>query len=895
MREARWIDVKKLFDRLVERPPETWAAALEEACDDPTVRADVLAMLEADQRPVSFLNEGVEDVAPRAVEEHLSASQRSGEQIGPYRLVEKIGHGGMGVVYRAARADGAYQQEVAIKLLPRFFESEVAITRFRSERQILASLQHPGIARLMDGGVTPEGTPYLVMEYVCGIPIDQYVVENQLSANDRLRLLHQVLQVVQYAHRNLVVHRDLKPSNILVTADGEVKLLDFGIAKLLSIDEANTQPLTQTGEWLLTPGYAAPEQLTGATVTTATDVYQIGILSYEVLTGNHPFDLHGKNSADIVQVVLGDDPPPASTVLRRTQRHTSTRALPADTSVPPYPAGHLRVELDTLLLKSLRKQPENRYASAEAFAADIDRYLHHRPIEARPRTAAYRVRKFITRNRSTLALAVISLLLVAGMTLYHLDRLSAERDAARLEATKAEAATEFLVDLFESNNPWRTGGDTVTAQDLLQRGEQRVHRLTDQPGVQATMLHAMGNAYRGLGRYEEADSVLQQAQQLFAAYAGPDDPAVGMTALSLAQVHLQGHHFGRALEQLAQAEAIFDAHQIDDDRRIALWRYQARALSNTERADSALALLQQAMAREGARGRTGASLSRDLRSELASVLAETGAVTEAETIYREVLAEQRDILAPDDPRLAATLNSLALLLSKHKEDPKAAEPYYREVLSISESTLGMAHPQTLTYRGNNLYSSLRRQGRYLEADSLRQVQLDAVRSHYDENHWRIGQALHSLGSLRLDRGDVASAVPLLREGVDVYRQKLGDDHTWTATASAILGYALARQGALAEAETLLHQASAVIDTADERATTTNLARGRSAINLGLGLIHLRRGAHERAEPFLTEAYAYESRSMNRLRADFSHDLLSELYEAVGTPEKMDALTVASAN
>lgn len=872
MEAAQWNQVKALFDTLVDRSPAEQQAHLDAACTAAAVRAQVEALLAADGETPTFVDAGVEDLAS-VLGAASPPAQHQGERIGAYRLTHRIGHGGMGVVYRARRTDGAFAHEVAIKLLPRYLETQESMARFRMERQILATLNHAGIARLLDGGVTTDGTPYLVMEYVQGVPISTYVAQHNCTVDQCLRLMCDVLDAVHHAHANLVIHRDLKPSNILVTDSGQVKLLDFGIAKLVDVPLTGpTPPVTRTGDVMLTPRYAAPEQVTGDAITTATDIYQVGILAYEVLTNQRPFDLEGKSLTEVERTILHQAPRRPSQAVHRDA--TNPRAQRR--------ARALRGDLDTVILKALRKDPAERYSSAPSFIADLERYQTDRPVEARPATLRYRLRLLARRNRRAFTAAMVVVVLFAGVLAFHFQRLSTERDTARFEASKAEAATAFLVDLFASSDPFRNLDDSVSARTLLERGEHRLQQLNAEPAVQAAMLQAIGEAYHGLGRYEVADSMLQTALDLRRTHLGATHLAVGASLLSLGNVSLAAHRHHDALGYLDEAAAILDAHGISDERRVSLLRNQARGLSNTGEADSALVLLRQAVALHEAT--TGAPPTRALLTDLAYVLRRTGAVAEAEAIYWDVLAEQQATSDDGDPALAPTLNNLAYLLTHHHQDHTAAEPLYRHVLAIYEKALGAGHPQTLMTRGNNLYASLRYQQKYEEADALLREQLAAVRAHYDAGHWREGSALVQLGTLRLDRGRVDTAVGLLDEATRLYEGALGPDHAWTAGARAALGYALAREGTLARAEQQLYQALEALDTVDPEATTTNVRGHRTTATLGLGLLQMRRQRYAEAELLLTESHEALRGEANTLRTAQARRYLTELQEATGLPD-----------
>ncbi len=490
MTPERWEEIGNLYEQMLKCPPAQRAAFLDGACaSDPALRREVESMVathEADpdflERPASLL------LGP------LQTIQTSGElpdektYLGPYRLVRPLGRGGMGEVFLAVRELATVRQTVALKVLRPGLEQSDLVRRFAAEQQILAQLAHPGIARLLDAGHTADGRPYLAMEYVDGEPITAYCDRHQLTVEQRLRLFVQVCEAVQFAHQHLVIHRDLKPSNILVALpasarpeEGQVKLLDFGIAKMLDPDPRDTSVLlTRTGQRLLTPAYASPEQLDGAPIATTSDVYSLGVLLYELLAGQRPYALEGKTESEVARLLAEAAPMLPSMVVAQTtaNRETAPAAGPVDVgrarrSSPERLQRRLRGDLDTMVMMALRKEPERRYRSAEALAEDIERHLGGLPVRARADTLGYRARKFVRRNRWTVAAATAFVILLAGfagaMALQQAET-ARQRDRAERELAKSESVTGFLTALFEANRPSEARGDTITARELLDRG-----------------------------------------------------------------------------------------------------------------------------------------------------------------------------------------------------------------------------------------------------------------------------------------------------------------------------------------------------------------------------------------------------------------------------------------
>ena len=406
--------VDAVLDAVLTREPTQWPALLDEACSgDPELRREVEALLARLDTASRFLDSPPGAIAAALVAESresesgLAADSFTGRRIGAYRVDRELGRGGMSRVFLAERADGEFEQQVALKLLRPGLDSDLDLARLRAERQILASLNHPNIARLFDGGVTDEGLPYLVMEYIDGQPLDRYCEERGLTIRQRLEIFRTVAEATEYAHRNLVVHRDLKPSNILVTADGTVKLLDFGLAKLLEPDARTPMPTTRAGHGWMTPEYAAPEQISGTGVNTVTDVYQLGVVLYELLAGRLPF-AHHRSLYELQTAILGEEPaPPSAAVLRAraagAPNDSGATGEPGDVARARSRA--LRGDLDAIVMKALHKEPDRRYPSAAALREDLSRHIEGRVVAARPDRAGYRLRKFVRRHRGGVVVA----------------------------------------------------------------------------------------------------------------------------------------------------------------------------------------------------------------------------------------------------------------------------------------------------------------------------------------------------------------------------------------------------------------------------------------------------------------------------------------------------------
>jgi serine/threonine protein kinase/tetratricopeptide (TPR) repeat protein len=700
-------------------------------------------------------------------------------RIGPYKVLRTLGHGGMGTVYLAARADDQYQKRVAIKVIRGGALSEDTVRHFRRERQILASLDHPNVGKLLDGGTTDEGLPYIVMDYIEGQPIDRYCDGNRVATAERLTLFRSVCAAVQYAHRNLVVHRDIKPSNVLVTMEGVPKLLDFGVAKLLN-PEISGEALTATG-LAMTPEYASPEQARGEPITTASDVYSLGVLLYELLTGRRPYRLKSRQAVDVLRAVCEEEPERPSTAVGRTERLPDT-AAPPSTSVTPEAVSQarsatpeklqrrLRGDLDNIVMMALRKEPQRRYPSVEALSEDIRRHLEGLPVTARTSTFAYRTAKFTRRNAGPVAAiaAIVILILSFGTTtILQSKRVVLERDQAAKERDKAQKIADFMVDLFRVSEPNRAKGATVTAREILDRGAAKIATgLKDQPETRASLLHTIGSVYTALGMYDEARSAVEEALQSRRRMFNGDNGDVARSLSLLATVR-------RRQGDIEGAETL--------DREALAIR---RRLFGEDHPDVA-----------------------DSLNDLALILSEKGEVQEAEQLNRQALAIRRRSFGSDHPRVLDSLNNLAIDLAR-KGNSAEAEGMFREVLEARRRRSGN-ETTGVAYALENLAHALSMQGKYTAAEPLYREALGLKRRLLGDRNDEVAEALSGLAALLLATHRPEEAERLLREALDIQRS-LPPTHPDTAVAQSLLGASLSDQHRCAEADPLLRGGYAVL-------------------------------------------------------------------------------------
>lgn len=818
----RWQQIDTLFAEMLTHPPDVRTAVLRRRCgDDPDLYQAVSDLLDQVVEAEHALGESVTEFAAPllpALQAELATSEIDAfteSHVGPYRIINELGYGGMGTVYLAERDDDQFRKKVALKLVKRGMDTREIVQRFRYERQILASLEHPGIARLYDGGVSADGRPYFAMEYVDGQPIDKYADAYRLSVDARLQLFEAVCETVQYAHRNLVVHRDLKPSNIQITEDGTVKLLDFGIAKLLGNEPATPDaPQTRTGWRVMTPAYAAPEQVRGAPVTTATDVYALGVVLYELLTGRRPFDTAALSSAEAETTVLEQPPERPSTVVTRPiirqDRDETTETISAEVvsadrgTTPARLQRQLRGDLDVILLKALRKEPERRYASAAALLEDIRRHRAGHPITARRDSVRYRVTKFMRRHRAGVALTLAAIVVLAGIGAFHTTRITQERDRAQAEAARAQAAMTFMTTLFEGADPDETLGDTLTVFELLDRGAVQASRaLQSEPAVQATTQHILGTLYLKLGAYDRAAPLLNAAIATRQTLGeGPSDLS---PHIDLAHLHVKTGSYAAADSLFQTALARHRASWGPRHANVAdvLTEY-GTALERMGRYDEAETHLREALSILNQTAGDQRERIADAQFALATVRLNEGQYAEADSLFRAVLTTRRTLYGSTHSKVAAALNNLGNLLYD-QGDYDAAEPPLREALAIRRQLFGNDHP-AVSEALNNLALVPYARGDYASADSLLRTSLRIVEGLVGREHRDVAMTLNNIGWVQMRQGDLNGAESTFRESLRIMRNTAGPVSADAALLLGNVGFVLQTSGDLVAAEPFLREA-----------------------------------------------------------------------------------------
>jgi len=783
--------------------------------------------------------------------------QFEGQRLGKYRIVSRIGSGGMGEVYLAERDDQEYQQRVAIKLVRSGAFSQQVHARLRMERQILASLQHPNIARLLDGGRAPDGTPYLVMEYIDGEPIDAWCDRRRLTLQERLQLVRVICSAVHYAHQNLIVHRDLKPNNILITPDGAPKLLDFGIAKLLEARyDAQTVAVTHMDYRVLTPSHASPEQVRGETITTGSDVYVLGVLLYELLCGQRPFQLVGATLSDMERIICEQDAPTPSAATARMAQQSPERMAQiaaARSTTPSRLQRDLCGDLDDIVSMAMRKEPERRYSSAEQLGVDIDRWLAGQPVLATRDTLSYRLRKFLARHTiaaAATAAAAAALAAFTALTFIQSQRIAYERDLANTERTRAEQVSSFLVELFQLSDPSHSRGAQVTARELLDIGARRVSLgLADQPETRATLLGTIGRVYNSLGLYSDSIPLLEEALRSQIALHGPRHPEVAKALGELGAALCERGDLDACDERLAQAldmqQQLLGESAIDTAPLLAHRAQLAQLRGSLDEAERLYGDALEIYVQHNAQ-RTPPAAS--VISDLAGLRSYRGDHQQAAALYRTALDIDRQTLGADHPHVGMHLHNLAFALHA-KGDLEAAEPLYAEGAQILEKVLGERHPQTLDAM-SNYGRFLHRKGDLERAGRIFSVVLERNRQARGAQHAYVGHDLVNLGLLRLDLGQIAEAERDLRDALDIYAHSLPPEHPYVASALTGLARAQLDRGAdLERVEPALRKALGIAEKSFA-ADSPTLAAAQSALRRLL----LSSGRAAEAEPLLRASY-----------------------------------------
>lgn len=835
MNKDDWEHIKSLYAQASELRDEERAAFVAAVAEDEPQLVETLRELLAVEVPA---REGADTVASAI----RSVSQAAddpliGRDIGPWTIERRIAAGGMGAVFEARRTDRQYEQTVAIKLMTAQLLSTEAIARFRAERQFLANLNHPNIARLLDGGSTQENLPYLVMEYVDGVPVDQYCDDQRLTISERLALFGKICDAVDFAHRNLIVHRDLKPNNILVDADGEPKLLDFGIAKLLDTDAMQqTMAVTQDGMLLMTPEYASPEQVRGEPPTTGTDVYALGVLLYRLLTGQSPYGADTVTPAELQKAIMETDPRRPSTVVTQpverpdaasanisSQRSTSLERL----------RKRLAGDLDNIVLKALQKEPARRYTTAKRLQEDVENYLANRPVTARPDSVLYRSGKFLRRNRLSVSAASLFLFTVVGLVSYYTVQLTEERDRAQLQAERAEQVAVFLTDLFEESNPAENAGEPMNARELLDLGAERIAAdLQQQPELRAALVQTIGQSYLKMRENKTARDYLGSVLPGIEGQLGEQDTNV----LLLRRLHADATmHAGDVTEALPMYEDILARWESSADpdsyQKIIARMRSAEALSRLGRLEESEARFVDVL--DLLRSRADAQPV-DLSDGLMNygvLLRDLNRIEEEEALLEEALSIQEQCCGTEHADYAGVINNFGGHFFQ-RGNLDRAEYYWREHRRLQLNLVG---EQGVAYANASMNLSNVLKSRKQLDDALAMVDeaLVVFRRAYGDDSVRVAFLLENRGNTLLDMQRYDEAIATFETALPIIGDQFGTDHAEYAFTQNNYGTLLQRAGRLDDAVEQLRQARAINLTTygeDHRQTIVSTQKLASVLN-----------------------------------------------------------------
>ena len=853
---ARWQQIQSLFEQLIDAGAGEREVHLARACgDDMELRSSVESLIESAGRREDPLLQAIGQAAESLLEDHQD--RLIGTRIGPYRVVSILGHGGMSTVYRGERDDSQYKQTVAIKVLQHATLHPRLRSRLHSERHILATLDHPSIARLIDSGDLEDGTPYLVMEHVDGESIESYCDGRTLFVRERVELFVQVCAAVQYAHRNLVVHRDIKASNIFVTEEGVPKLLDFGIAKLLAPESlSHTLPVTRLQERILTPENAAPEQVLGRPITTATDIYALGVLLYQLLTGRSPYRLLSYSQLQLERAICMDDPvrPSQMVISKLTGEKDADRSRISDRRglSPQRLRARLSGDLDAIVAMAMRKEPDRRYPSVEALADDLNRHLLGRPVRARQGDWRYNTAKFMRRHLLAVGSVVavfVGLALFAGVMLWENHRIELARDATAQERDRAQQVSAFLVDVFSQADPFNAQGREPTAKDLLDRGAAKISGNSSlQPEVRAQLLESIGLAYRRQGLSERAIPLFEQAVAIRRQERPLDNGRIAVALANLARALTDAGHFISAEAYLQQAVALSENGGEPLRIETADILVQFGDFSIEAKSDPARAAQLFGKALDIYRTRIG---NQNLRvaSTLNGLTAAAVWMDDyplAEHYQREALSIFQETVSrnhPDNAVALATLGSILTQRGKYAE----AEQILNEALQIESNVFGVDNPRIAAIE-EDLGVLYDREGDMPRAIAATQTALKITRDRRGSSHYMVGYYLDALASLSLKANDLPTAEANARQALAVYAQALPARHLYVASTHQLLGEVLLRRGSLAAAEAELR---AALDTNVELAGPDSWRTARSEASLGWMLIQRDKAAE--GEPMLVAA------------------------------------------
>lgn len=797
MDKHNWDRVETILDDVLTLPKEERKSFIEETCgDDKALKAEVTQLLKSILNSEGWLEDAADykEELYHEISEDLQelSSTRSliGVEIGSYRIKEKLGEGGMGLVYRAERADGEFEHQVALKIIRNENASQENIRRFKQERTILAGLNHPGIAKLFDGGITSDGYPYFVMEYVDGIRIDEYCRKHECTVKQRIELFKQMLEAVRHAHENLVIHRDLKPGNILVNSAGKVKILDFGISKLVQKNQSTDTQLTRTNARLLTPKYAAPEQILQSSITTATDIYALGVVFYQLLTESHPFDLDNLSQFEMEQTILQDEAPKPSTCVcsKKVQQQ-------------------LKGDLDAIALKAIRKEPDKRYRVANEFLDELNKYEQGLPVAAHEDSLKYRTQKLFARHKQVFVTAAVILLLIVGFTGFYTWRITQERNKSRLEARKATEVKNFMLSIFDSSNPDMdtfAGGD-ITAKELLKSGIKKVeNEVGDQPKIYVDLMSSIGDALLNFDEFEASDNAMKKALKKSIETFGPNSYETSEIYFTLSNLRNSERKFVEAedyiLKSIEIKEQLFGKNA---EELIHAYGAYASVLYLRSKYRESIALFDRIDSVYTPKTKRDSLYQYIDVINRASAEAVLGQYEDAEAHLKEALSFYNRYYDGLHYNIALTKLKLGNTYYKTSEHQKA-ENFLKESLSEFKQLIGEKNDMVA-----QIYYTLAQNSRVMgnmeQAEYYAQLDLEVSKKLYGEDDIRLSSSLNMLGLVQKAIGNLDEAEQNLKKALAFRKQQVGADNPDLAVPLYNLAHLLHAKGNYDQSLTMFNQ------------------------------------------------------------------------------------------
>jgi serine/threonine-protein kinase len=780
MEKRQWERVNRIVDTALDLDREKRATYINNECEDEALRKKVIELLDSiEQSETEQFLEGPQ-AYPHNLARDLSDSNQLrdsstmiGKAVGRYEITELIGHGGMGSVFKAKRADGSYKRQVAIKILRRGMDTPSNIARFKRERNILANLDHPNIAQMLDGGLTNQGLPYLVMEYIDGVPLLSYCDRNQLSISKRLELFEDICKAVNHAHQNAIIHRDLKPSNIFVTGTADIKVLDFGIAKLVNPSQNEDIFKTRTGARMLTLGYAAPEQLESQAITTATDAYVLGILLYELLAGQHPFRLENKGLKEIEEIIRNISPERPSQRFKELASKQQDDISSNRFTKPSALQKMLTGDLDAIAMKALRKEQNQRYSSVKQLLEDLARRKSNLPVLARNDSTRYNVSKFFKRHSTGLTVAAGFLAILISFITFYTIQISEERHQAELEAQRAEAVTGFLTDLIQSNYPENAQGDTITVRQFLDRGYQKVQNLEQNPLVKAEIMKVIGHTYRTLGQTEKAQTMVADAlnllehNQVLPVERANTYNTAGLISRDLGQTEQAAFYLQNAVSYFEKA----------NQTETSAYAKALRDLANVEKQigdfQKATEHITKAIAIDEALNGPKSTELAESYYVYASILRNQQKYPKALEFQNKSLSILEQNIEGPHPGKSANLNNLAILYERIDDNQKAITSY-RKAYQINTDLYGKKHFR-VTNNATNIAKLFTKIGQLDSALTYNNYALETGQEILSAGHPLMIRIIHNHARIFYQKANYTKSDSLHAKAIEVANKSKNND------------------------------------------------------------------------------------------------------------------------